>query len=211
MYMHVFASMCLNLCVCVCICFSVLHKTQKGKGCPGQDLVPCNVLSKRESNASKTALTVLGLEHPSTERHVPESTTEPTLALTLHEIWGYLFPVVKYTHIQTIHTYTYIYIQYMQYMHIQAHTCMRQSRSEGVFGGLWQTLYVSGDDETWEIPLFFRKNREILRNSEKFWEILKLFETFWNFFKIAFWISQSQIRDFGARLRITFYASENYF
>ena len=36
----------------------------------------------------------------------------------------------------------------MQYMHIQAHTCMRQSRSEGVFGGLWQTLYVSGDDET---------------------------------------------------------------
>ena len=79
---------------------------------------------------------------------MPESTTEPTLALTLHEILGYLFPVVKYTHIQTIHTYTYIYIQYMQYMHIQAHTCMRQSRSEGVFGGLWQTLYVSGDDET---------------------------------------------------------------
>ena len=147
-YMHVFASMCLNLCVCACICFSVLHKTQKGKGCPGQDLVPCNVLSKRESNASKTALTVLGLEHPSTERHVPESTTEPTLALTLHEILVYLFPEIKYTHIQTIHTYTYIYIQYMQYMHIQAHTCMRQSRSEGVFGGLWQTLYVSGDDET---------------------------------------------------------------
>ena len=33
-------------------------------------------------------------------------------------------------------------------MHIQAHTCMRQSRSGGVFGGLWQTLYVSGSDET---------------------------------------------------------------
>ena len=39
-------------------------------------------------------------------------------------------------------------MQYMQYMHIQAHTCMRQSRSGGVFGGLWQTLYVSGSDET---------------------------------------------------------------
>ena len=25
---------------------------------------------------------------------------------------------------------------------------MRQSRSGGVFGGLWQTLYVSGSDET---------------------------------------------------------------
>ena len=25
---------------------------------------------------------------------------------------------------------------------------MCQSRSGGVFGGLWQTLYVSGDDET---------------------------------------------------------------
>ena len=86
LYMHVFASMCLNLCVCACICFSVLHKKQKGKGCPGQDLVPCNVLSKRESNNSKTALTVLGLEHQSIGRHVPESTTQPTLALTLHEI-----------------------------------------------------------------------------------------------------------------------------
>jgi hypothetical protein len=39
-------------------------------------------------------------------------------------------------------------MQYMQYMLIQAHTCMRQSRSGGVFGGLWQTLYVSGSDET---------------------------------------------------------------
>ena len=48
------ASICLYLYVCVCIFFSVLLKTQKGKGCPGQDLVPCNVLSKRESNASKT-------------------------------------------------------------------------------------------------------------------------------------------------------------
>ena len=36
----------------------------------------------------------------------------------------------------------------MQYMHIQSHTCMRQSRWGGVFGGLWQTLYVSGSDET---------------------------------------------------------------
>ena len=36
----------------------------------------------------------------------------------------------------------------MQYMLIPAHTCMRQSRSGGVFGGLWQTLYVSGNDET---------------------------------------------------------------
>ena len=39
-------------------------------------------------------------------------------------------------------------MQYMQYMHIQSHTCMRQSRWGGVFGGLWQTLYVSGSDET---------------------------------------------------------------
>ena len=53
---------------------------------------------------------------------MPESTTEPTLALTLHEILVYLFPEIKYTHIQTIHTYTYIYIQYMQYMHIQPDT-----------------------------------------------------------------------------------------
>ena len=53
-YLLEYASMCLYLYVCACICFSVLHKTQKGKGCPGQDLVPCNVLSKRESNASKT-------------------------------------------------------------------------------------------------------------------------------------------------------------
>ena len=39
-------------------------------------------------------------------------------------------------------------MQYMQYMHIQAHTCMRQSRSGGVFGGLWQTQYVSGSNTT---------------------------------------------------------------
>ena len=54
-YLLEYASMYLYLYVCACIFFSVLPKTQKGKGCPGQDLVPCNVLSKRESNASKTA------------------------------------------------------------------------------------------------------------------------------------------------------------
>ena len=36
----------------------------------------------------------------------------------------------------------------MQYMHIHAHSCMLQSRSGGVFGGLWHTLYVSGSDTT---------------------------------------------------------------
>ncbi len=36
----------------------------------------------------------------------------------------------------------------MQYRHIQAYTCNRQSRSGGIFGGLWQTLYVSGSEET---------------------------------------------------------------
>jgi hypothetical protein len=51
-----------------------------------------------------------------------------------------------------------------------------------------------------------------------FWHFLKLFETFWNFLKLFeksisknFWNSQSQLCDFGARLRITFYASKNYF
>ena len=39
----------------------------------------------------------------------------------------------------------------MQYKHIQTHTCMCQSRSGGVFGGLWQTLYVSGSDITFPI------------------------------------------------------------
>ena len=54
-YLLEYACICLYLFVCACIFFSVLPKTQKGKGCPGQDLVPCNVLSKRESNVSKTA------------------------------------------------------------------------------------------------------------------------------------------------------------
>ena len=37
---------------------------------------------------------------------------------------------------------------YKQYMHIHTHTYMRQSRSGGVFGGLWQTQYVSGSNTT---------------------------------------------------------------
>ena len=44
------------------------------------------------------------------------SPTEPTVALTPSKMWGYLYPAVKYTIIQTIHTYTCIY------MHIHAHT-----------------------------------------------------------------------------------------
>jgi hypothetical protein len=59
---------------------------------------------------------------------------------------------VRYLLIQTIHTFTHTYINntciYMQYMHIQAHTCMHQSRSRGVFGGLWKTLYVSRSNTT---------------------------------------------------------------
>ena len=62
------------------------------------------------------------------------SPTEPTVALTLGEIWGYLFPLVKYTHIQTIHTYTYIYMQYMQ---IHAHTGTYMHAPITVGRGLW--------------------------------------------------------------------------
>ena len=83
MYMHQYVCMlilaCINVYVCVltcmcmypyvyaCISFSVLHKTQKGKGGTGQDLVPSNVRSKRESTGSKTAWKNLGLEHTSTQ------------------------------------------------------------------------------------------------------------------------------------------------
>jgi hypothetical protein len=42
---------------------------------------------------------------------------------------------------------------------------------------------------------FFEKKSDFLKKN--------LSETFWK--------SQSQLRDFGARLRIAFYASENYF
>ena len=77
MYMLILACIDVYVCVLTCLCmypyvyacisFSVLHKTQKGKGGTGQDLVPSNVLSKRESKGSKleTTWTSLGLEHTS--------------------------------------------------------------------------------------------------------------------------------------------------
>ncbi len=60
-------------------------------------------------------------------------------------------------------------------------------------------------------------NREIALFCENFVifsNFLNFFEIFSNFLKNLFKKfenSQSQLRDFGARLRITFYASENYF
>ena len=133
------ASICLYLYVCACICFSVLHKTQKGKGGTGQDLVPSNVRSKRESTGSKTAWKNLGLEHTSTQWYVVVCPTEPTVALTLWQVWGYICHCERYIHIQTIHTYTYSYIQIHAYtcntsIYRPIHACANHGR-EGSLGG----------------------------------------------------------------------------
>jgi hypothetical protein len=83
-----------------------------------------NRLSKRDANHSKTALTVLGLEHPSTGALLALCTTEPARLTTPRKWWTiYHMSPGTYLHIPTdtsiyihIHAYTYIY------MHIHAHT-----------------------------------------------------------------------------------------
>ena len=84
-----------------------------------------NRLSKRDTNHSKTALTVLGLEHPSSGALLALCTTEPARLTTSRKWWTiYHMSPGTYLHIPTdtciyvhIHAYTYIY------MHIHAHTC----------------------------------------------------------------------------------------
>jgi hypothetical protein len=84
-----------------------------------------NRLSKRDANHSKTALTVLGLEHPSSGALLALCTTEPARLTTSRKWWTiYHMSPGTYLHIPTdtciyvhIHAYTYIY------MHIHAHTC----------------------------------------------------------------------------------------
>ena len=83
-----------------------------------------NRLSKRDANHSKTALTVLGLEHPSSGALLALCTTEPARLTTSRKWWTiYHMSPGTYLHIPTdtsiyihIHAYTYIY------MHIHAHT-----------------------------------------------------------------------------------------
>jgi hypothetical protein len=135
-YVCVLTCMCMYPYVYACISFSVLHKTQKGKGGTGQDLVPSNVRSKRESTGSKTACKNLGLEHTSTQWYVVVCPTEPTVALTLWQVCGYIYHCQRYIHIQTIHTYTYIYIQIYAYTCIyrHIHACANHGR-EGSLGG----------------------------------------------------------------------------
>jgi hypothetical protein len=84
-----------------------------------------NRLSKRDANHSKTALTVLGLEHPSSGALLALCTTEPARLTTSRKWWtiyhmspGIYLHIPIYTCIYVhIHAYTYIY------MHIHAHTC----------------------------------------------------------------------------------------
>ena len=83
-----------------------------------------NRLSKRDANHSKTALTVLGLEHPLSGALLALCTTEPARLTTSRKWWTiYHMSPGTYLHIPTdtsiyiyIHAYTYIY------MHIHAHT-----------------------------------------------------------------------------------------
>ena len=83
-----------------------------------------NRLSKRDANHSKTALTVLGLEQPSSGALLALCTTELARLTTSRKWWTiYHMSPGTYLHIPTdtciylhIHAYTYIY------MHIHAHT-----------------------------------------------------------------------------------------
>ncbi len=82
-----------------------------------------NQLSKRDANHSKTALTVLGLEHHSSGALLALCTTEPA-RLTRSRKWWNIYHMSPGTYIPT-HTYTYLYIHAYTciYLHIHAHTC----------------------------------------------------------------------------------------
>ena len=120
--------------VSVCMCmyfFFCFAQDAKGKRLPrpGPGALQCAV--KKGIKCQQNSLVDSGTRTPV---YRVTSPTEPTVALTHGEIWGYLFPLVKYTHIQTIHTYTHIYIQYMQ---IHAHTGTYMHAPITVGRGLW--------------------------------------------------------------------------
>ncbi len=79
-----------------------------------------NQLNKRDANHSKTALTVLGLEHPLSGALLAPCTTEPA-RLTRSMKWWTIYHMSPGTYL-LIPTHTSIYMQCI-YLHIHAHTC----------------------------------------------------------------------------------------
>ncbi len=86
-----------------------------------------NQLSKRDANHSKTALTVLGLEHPSSGALLALWYTATmyhwaSQADNIKEMMDYIPHVIRYI---PTYTYRYLYIRTYTciYLHIHAHTC----------------------------------------------------------------------------------------
>ena len=122
MYKHVRVGICRYLIFVLSCAWKVMHMQ-----C--WVLLRRNRLSKRDANHSKTALTVLGLEHPPSGALLALCTTEPGRLTTLSKWWSiyHMSPGI-YLHIPTgtyiylhIHAYTYIYILIHAYTYIYMH------------------------------------------------------------------------------------------
>ena len=80
-YVHVCAGICMYVPVSVGMCMYLINVTspaQKVMACRAGVSVQRNKLSKRHANHSKTALTLLELEHPSSGAQMTLYTTEPS-------------------------------------------------------------------------------------------------------------------------------------